>query len=163
LRQCEDFSKSSIMAHDAENASPGTMSAQPFQTPFAPAACKIDFADDSPSQKPGIIRIHNLADKFVAWYTRKPIIAAQQFKIGVAYPPRYQADRGKPFWAPRAVNIANSHTAPVDVHSQHELPIVRGGAYLKGELPCPAGEKESNGITTIISRINRFRHLQISG
>jgi hypothetical protein len=129
------------MAHDAENASPGTMPAQPLPTPFAPAACNIDFADDSPSQKPGIIGVHNLADELVAWYTRKPIIAAQQFKISVAYSARYQPDRGETFWAPRAVNIANSQTALVDVDSQHELPIVRGGTYLKGELPCPARNK----------------------
>src|SRR5262245_41607170 len=97
------------MADDAQNAPIRAVAAQSLQTPLAFGTCDIHFTHNPAPSQPRIIRLDDFTDKLVARSTRKAIVAALEFEVGVADTCQNRADRCKTLCPPRPANVPDPH------------------------------------------------------
>jgi hypothetical protein len=95
------------------------MPAQIAFAPFAFAACKIDFPDNSFSDEILIIRSHDFADKLMARRSGKTVIPSQQFEVGVADTGAQQPNQRIAARPARFGYLDNGRTALFNVDCDH--------------------------------------------
>ncbi len=76
LRQREELFERSGMPDNSQHLPVRTVPSKPAGAPRAPAAVEIDLTYDALSYQSGVVRLRNLADKFVARRTAKAVIAS---------------------------------------------------------------------------------------
>ena len=107
------------MPHDPQNLTRGTVPLQATLAPLAAPTCKIDFTDDAPTEKTGIVRLYNLADEFMAWRAGKIIVAAKEFQVGVTDAAVQQSYHGIAFRTPWLCSLSNRCTSLFKVDRNH--------------------------------------------
>lgn len=72
------------MFDDSQNLARGTVPAQATFAPFAPAAGKIDLADDTLPEKARTVCFDHFTDEFVPGRSGKTVIPAKKLEIRIA-------------------------------------------------------------------------------
>src|SRR5579862_6139323 len=119
------------------------MAPEAAPAPFAFSASQVDFADYAASQQAPVIGFDNLTHEFVARRSRKTVIAALQFQIGVADAAAQQTYPRKAVCAPGQRHAAHTHPALLQMHRAHRSFSITdryNGKSMPAELLC-IGEK----------------------
>ena len=119
FRQSQKLSECAGVANNTQHGTLGAVPAKSSPAPLTTAARKVDFAGDTPPNKPGGICLNDLAYKFMPWCSAETIVAVLQLDIGVADSPAQEPDQCKarrPSWFPR---ISDSHSTVFEVDRKH--------------------------------------------
>jgi len=117
--QGQKLSECAGVANDTQHCTLGAVPAKSSPAPLTTAARKVDFTCDTPADKPGGIRLHDLADKFMPRCSPETIVAVLQFDIGVTDSSAQKPDQSKarrPSWFPK---ISDSHSTVFQVDRKH--------------------------------------------
>jgi hypothetical protein len=137
LRQREKFTEGAGVFYDAEHGPFGTVAAQSPRAPIAPAARKVDFADNPLAHKLAGIGFDHLTHELMAGRSAEPIVAALQLEIGIADAAVKQAYECKSIRPPRLRDSADLD-APVlymnGSHGQFSIRPVTFSSVLRSEI-----------------------------
>src|SRR5258708_6467271 len=120
------------MRHNAQHRTPRAMCLQSTFAEFAywpQSICRardIDFARHALTHPPLFCRrrnstdLHNLANKFMPRRAAKPMVAAQDLRVGIAYPGKPHANE-RPSWTQLGRGLANLGQLLVSNHKADHL------------------------------------------
>src|SRR5687767_8062414 len=119
------------MLNNSEHRSSRTMPAESTRAPAAVTARKVDFSDDALANQIASTSFHNFANELVTGPAGEPIVAALQFKVGIANAGGKNADQCVSLTPPRHRNLAHLNPSFVQMNRQHGPSIPRSGCAVK--------------------------------
>jgi len=119
FRKSEEFPECTGMANNAEHGPLRAMPPESFSAPFAPTACEIDFTNNTAPHKTGRIRFRDFTNEFVSRRSAKPVVAALEFKVGVAHTRTKQTDERKSLGSLRLPLVSESYLPFFEMDREH--------------------------------------------